>query len=57
MVRIKPEGPALGRPRSAEPAAFVTDPRVPYTTADNLAQVLTAPDDPAPDWIPPLCRS
>ncbi|WP_331752468.1 hypothetical protein [Streptomyces sp. NBC_00829] len=38
--------------RAVEPAAFVTDPRVPYTTADNLAHVLTAPGDPAPGWIP-----
>jgi hypothetical protein len=39
--------------RAVEPAAFVTDPQVPYTSADNLAQVLTTPADPAPGWIPP----
>ncbi|MES4886109.1 hypothetical protein ABVB69_37265 [Streptomyces sp. NPDC000349] len=38
--------------RAAEPAAFVTDPRVPYTTADNLAHLLTTPGDPAPGWVP-----
>lgn len=38
--------------RAVEPAAFVTDPRVAYTTADNLAHVLATAADPAPGWIP-----
>lgn len=37
--------------RVVEPAAFVTDPRVPYTSAENLAHVLTTQGDPAPGWL------
>ncbi|MFI6113230.1 hypothetical protein [Kitasatospora sp. NPDC051164] len=54
--RAAPEQPWQVLPlmvtRAVEPAAFVTDSRVPYTTADNLAHVLTTPADPAPGWIP-----
>ncbi|MFE9121367.1 hypothetical protein [Streptomyces sp. NPDC007172] len=38
--------------RAVEPAAFVADPQVPYTTAANLAHVLATPAAPAPGWIP-----
>ncbi|MGX1885720.1 hypothetical protein [Streptomyces sp. NPDC055287] len=38
--------------RTTEPAAFITDPHVPYTTADHLAAVLAYAADPAPGWIP-----
>ncbi|MFE5406789.1 nuclease-related domain-containing protein [Streptomyces sp. NPDC056580] len=39
--------------RTIEPAAFLADPRVPYTTADRLTAVFTRPDDPEPGWVPP----
>ncbi|MGW1002258.1 hypothetical protein [Streptomyces sp. NPDC002520] len=38
--------------RTIEPAAFLADPRIPYTTADHLTTVLTHPTDPEPGWIP-----
>ncbi|MGW5638897.1 hypothetical protein [Streptomyces sp. NPDC003832] len=38
--------------RTIEPAAFLTDPRIPYTTADHLTTVLTHPTDPKPGWNP-----
>lgn len=38
--------------RTVELAAFVADPRIPYTVADHLAAVLIHPTDPAPGWIP-----
>ncbi|MFI8093954.1 hypothetical protein ACIF9R_37570 [Streptomyces sp. NPDC086080] len=38
--------------RTIEPAAFLADPRVPYTTADHLAAVLIRVDDPEPGWVP-----
>ncbi|MGV9655240.1 hypothetical protein [Streptomyces sp. NPDC003554] len=38
--------------RTIEPAAFLADPRVPYTTADHLTAVLTRADDPEPGWVP-----
>jgi hypothetical protein len=38
--------------RTVEPAAFLADPRIPYTTADHLTTVLTHPTDPEPGWIP-----
>ncbi|GAB3950308.1 hypothetical protein [Streptomyces sparsus] len=38
--------------RTIEPAAFLADPRVPYTTADRLTAVLTRADDPEPGWVP-----
>jgi hypothetical protein len=39
--------------RSIEPAAFLTDPKVPFTIADHLAQILTAPTTPRPGWNSP----
>ncbi|MEV7181034.1 hypothetical protein [Kitasatospora sp. NPDC093679] len=39
--------------RTIEPAAFLADPQVPFTTAEHLANVLTSPTDPAPGWITP----
>ncbi|WP_254401917.1 hypothetical protein [Streptomyces sp. AC555_RSS877] len=38
--------------RTVEPTAFLADPRIPCTTADHLATVLTHPADPEPGWIP-----
>ncbi|MEV7889913.1 hypothetical protein ACWD3I_47095 [Streptomyces sp. NPDC002817] len=38
--------------RTVEPAAFLADPRIPYTTADRLAVILRQPDDPRPGWAP-----
>ncbi|MEU6572590.1 hypothetical protein [Streptomyces sp. NPDC046805] len=37
--------------RTIEPAAFLADPRVPYTTVDHLTEVLTRADDPEPGWV------
>ncbi|MER6432138.1 hypothetical protein ABT272_31115 [Streptomyces sp900105245] len=44
--------------RTIEPAAFLADPRVPSTTADDLTAVLTRAHDPEPGWVPvtPLPR-
>ncbi|MGW4641637.1 hypothetical protein ACWEN6_24155 [Sphaerisporangium sp. NPDC004334] len=36
--------------RDLEPAAFTADPKVPFATADQLAQILTSEDDPSPGW-------
>ncbi|RCG17905.1 hypothetical protein DQ384_39360 [Sphaerisporangium album] len=36
--------------RVLDPAAFTADPAVPFTTADQLAQTLTADADPRPGW-------
>ncbi|MBX7555418.1 hypothetical protein K1Y78_47930 [Streptomyces sp. tea 10] len=38
--------------RTIEPAAFLANPRVPYTTTDHLTAVLTSADDPEPGWVP-----
>ncbi|MER6116164.1 hypothetical protein [Streptomyces sp. NPDC001743] len=39
--------------RTVEPAAFLTDPQVAYTTADHLVAILAAADDPLPGWNGP----
>jgi hypothetical protein len=39
--------------RTIEPAAFIADPKVPFTTAAHFADVLADPADPAPGWISP----
>jgi hypothetical protein len=36
---------------AVEPAAFVTEPRVPFTVVTGLAAVLQAPDDPASGFV------
>lgn len=36
--------------RTIEPAAFLADPRIPYTTADHLTVILSQPDNPQPGW-------
>ncbi|OUD00143.1 hypothetical protein [Streptosporangium minutum] len=36
--------------RDLTPAAFTTDPAVPFTTADQLAQILSGRSDPHPGW-------
>ncbi|WP_019061576.1 hypothetical protein [Streptomyces prunicolor] len=38
--------------RTIEPAAFLVDPRVPYTTVDHLAAILSQPHDPGSGWAP-----
>jgi hypothetical protein len=38
--------------RTVEPAAFLEDPRIPYTTADHLTVLLSQPNDPRPGWAP-----
>ncbi|MGW3311476.1 hypothetical protein ACWDG9_33390 [Streptomyces sp. NPDC001073] len=37
---------------TVEPAAFLEDPRIPYTTADHLTAILSQPNDPQPGWAP-----
>ncbi|WP_042169391.1 hypothetical protein [Streptomyces sp. NBRC 110035] len=39
--------------RSIEPAGFLADPKVAFTIADHLAQVLTSPASPHPGWNSP----
>ncbi|WP_405814747.1 hypothetical protein OG241_09065 [Streptomyces sp. NBC_01390] len=39
--------------RSIEPAAFLADPKVPFTIADHLARILTASTTPRPGWNSP----
>lgn len=39
--------------RTIEPAAFLTDPQVAFTTADHLAATLAAARDPRPGWNGP----
>ncbi|MCG7527139.1 hypothetical protein MHW47_22170 [Streptomyces sp. OfavH-34-F] len=39
--------------RTVEPAAFLTDPQVAYTSAAHLAAILAAPSDPLPGWNGP----
>ncbi|MFJ6140751.1 hypothetical protein [Kitasatospora sp. NPDC092286] len=39
--------------RSIEPAGFLADPKVAFTIADHLAQVLTSPASPHPGWNGP----
>ncbi|MDX3020157.1 hypothetical protein [Streptomyces acidiscabies] len=46
--RVKP----LMVTRTVEPAAFLVDPRIPYTTVDRLTAILSQPDDPEPGWVP-----
>ncbi|MFI1408689.1 hypothetical protein ACH4Y0_01930 [Streptomyces sp. NPDC020707] len=38
--------------RTVEPAAFLADPRIPYTMADQLTALLADPHDPRPGWVP-----
>ncbi|MFJ9574551.1 hypothetical protein [Streptomyces bacillaris] len=39
--------------RTVEPAAFLTDPQVAYTSADHLPTILAAASDPLPGWNGP----
>ncbi|MFD3662801.1 hypothetical protein ACFWVF_19760 [Streptomyces sp. NPDC058659] len=39
--------------RTIEPAGFLADPKVAFTIADHLAQVLTSPARPRPGWNSP----
>lgn len=39
--------------RSVEPASFLADPKVAFTIADHLAQVLASPASPHPGWNSP----
>ncbi|NEA20718.1 hypothetical protein [Streptomyces halstedii] len=39
--------------RTVEPAGFLTDPQVAYTSADHLAALLAATSDPLPGWNGP----
>lgn len=43
--------------RSIEPAAFIADPRVAFTTADHLAHTLAAAQPPRPGWNSPSTRA
>ncbi|MCM2431046.1 hypothetical protein [Streptomyces sp. RKAG337] len=39
--------------RTLEPAGFLADPKVPFTIADHLAQILADPASPHPGWNSP----
>lgn len=43
--------------RTIEPAAFIADPRVAFTTADHLAHTLAAAQPPRPGWNSPSTRA